>query len=117
MFRRNGYTATRVGKIYHYNVPADIGTDGHDDPQSWDRKINPRGRDKEEESKIFSLRARLRLLLGDPRGEGFEVVAAEGALQQFGKALRGAAKAGNAQAGQAAGELFVKAGDPAIGQC
>lgn len=56
MFRRAGYTATRVGKIYHYNVPADIGNDGHDDPQSWDRKFNPIGRDKTEESKVFSLR-------------------------------------------------------------
>lgn len=55
MFSRNGYTSTRVGKIYHYNVPADIGNDGHDDPASWDRKINPRGRDKTEESRVFSL--------------------------------------------------------------
>lgn len=56
MFRRAGYTATRVGKIYHYNVPADIGNDGHDDPESWDRTFNPRGRDKTDESKVFSLR-------------------------------------------------------------
>ncbi|MDA0920817.1 MAG: sulfatase [Planctomycetota bacterium] len=56
MFRRAGYTATRVGKIYHYNVPADIGNDGHDDPESWDRKFNPYGRDKTDESKVFSLR-------------------------------------------------------------
>jgi iduronate 2-sulfatase len=56
MFRRAGYTATRVGKIYHYNVPADIGNDGHDDPESWNRKFNPIGRDKTDESKVFSLR-------------------------------------------------------------
>jgi iduronate 2-sulfatase len=56
MFRRAGYTATRVGKIYHYNVPADIGNDGHDDPESWDRTFNPKGRDKTDESKVFSLR-------------------------------------------------------------
>ena len=56
MFRRNGYFATRIGKIYHYNVPKHIGTSGHDDPYSWDQTINPRGRDKEDEKKIFSLR-------------------------------------------------------------
>ncbi|MFK8113598.1 MAG: sulfatase [Rubripirellula sp.] len=56
MFRDAGYFATRVGKIYHYNVPKHVGTGGHDDPYSWNRTINPRGRDKDEEDKIFSLK-------------------------------------------------------------
>lgn len=56
MFRENGYFATRIGKIYHYNVPLHIGTSGHDDPYSWDYTINARGRDREEHDLIFSLR-------------------------------------------------------------
>lgn len=55
-FKNHGYRATRIGKIYHYGVPRNIGTGGHDDPYSWDVTINPRGRDKEEEDRIFSLR-------------------------------------------------------------
>ena len=56
MFRQAGYFATRIGKIYHYNVPKHIGTSGHDDPFSWDYTINPRGRDKDDEDEIFSLK-------------------------------------------------------------
>ena len=55
-FENSGYTTVRIGKIYHYNVPRDIGNDGHDDPDSWTITVNPRGRDKIYEPTIFSLK-------------------------------------------------------------
>jgi len=53
-FMRNGWWAGRVGKIYHYDVPASIGTDGFDDPPSWQETVNPKGRDKADEALIFN---------------------------------------------------------------
>ncbi|MBT7924512.1 MAG: sulfatase [Opitutae bacterium] len=53
-FMKNGWWAGRVGKIYHYNVPASIGTDGFDDPPSWQKTVNPKGRDKTDEHLVFN---------------------------------------------------------------
>ena len=53
-FAASGYRTARVGKIYHYNVPASIGTDGFDDPPSWHERFNPIGRDKRDEHLIIN---------------------------------------------------------------
>ena len=54
-FRRAGWRVERIGKLYHYSVPNGIGTNGHDDPPSWEAVFNPKGRDVADSDKIFSL--------------------------------------------------------------
>ncbi len=91
MFRNAGYFATRIGKIYHYNVPRHIGTSGHDDPYSWNYTVNPRGRDVDDEDIIFTLRkgqfgGTLSWLAADGTdAEQTDGIAAAAAIDQLGK--------------------------------
>ncbi|WP_111709796.1 sulfatase [Lutibacter citreus] len=53
-FKEAGYYSGRVGKIYHYGNPKDIGTNGHDDERTWTERFNPAGIDKIREDEIIS---------------------------------------------------------------
>lgn len=54
LFQKNGYFAARVGKIYHYGNPGQIGTPGLDDPSSWNGTINPAGVDHTQQETLVT---------------------------------------------------------------
>jgi iduronate 2-sulfatase len=93
-FRQAGYRAVRIGKLYHYGVPKEIGTSGLDDAESWDAVINPKGKDKAVEAQIHTLTpgqfgGTISWLAVDGRDEEFtDGIAADAAIAQL-KELKG----------------------------
>jgi arylsulfatase A-like enzyme len=55
LFKNAGWFAARIGKLYHYGVPNNIGTASLDDYLSWDLAINPRGHDREIHDRIITI--------------------------------------------------------------
>jgi len=53
-FQKNDYFVARVGKIYHYGNPGQIGTNGSDDEPTWMRRVNPIGVDKTKEEPLLT---------------------------------------------------------------
>lgn len=54
-FQQAGYRVGRVGKLYHYGVPREIGKESAlDDRQSWQFALYPRGAEKDEEDQLIN---------------------------------------------------------------
>ena len=80
-FRKNGYHSARISKVFHMGVPPDVakGSDGADDPESWDEAYNSKG----PETKVPGLAEQLSnnpggLKKGTGSSQSFNVVEAEG---------------------------------------
>ncbi|MBF0196541.1 MAG: sulfatase [Planctomycetes bacterium] len=52
-FQNKGYYVGRVGKIYHYGNPSQIGTNGHDDEATWQERFNPAGIDFTQQHEVI----------------------------------------------------------------
>lgn len=56
LFKNNGYTTNRIGKIYHMGyAPAKAGTSWLDDSLSWNKVINPIGREVQDDNLLTNL--------------------------------------------------------------
>ena len=80
-FKKNGYHSARISKVFHMGVPPDItkGSDGADDPESWNEAYNSKG----PETKVSGLAEQLSnnpggLKKGTGSSQSFNIVVAEG---------------------------------------
>src|SRR5262249_2527366 len=76
LFMKAGYFTARVVKIFHYGNPGQIGTIGLADRKWWQERVNPGGRDKDEDRKLVNYPPRGGL------GSSLSFLAAEGSEEE-----------------------------------
>ena len=80
LFKDNGYYTARVSKIYHMGIPIDIekGSDGTDDPISWDEKYNCKASEWQTEGEAELVQGNPDGLIERKGGNGMTIVKADG---------------------------------------
>jgi uncharacterized sulfatase len=56
LFKNNGYFAGRVGKLFHMNVPGEVGTNRFQDAASWDHSFSPPGLEDKSPGQRLAMR-------------------------------------------------------------
>lgn len=56
LFKKNGYFAGRVGKMFHMNVPNEVGTNRFQDDASWHHSFSPPGLENKSPGQKFAMR-------------------------------------------------------------
>jgi iduronate 2-sulfatase len=72
LLRQSGWESTRLGKMYHMDVPGSVGKNDWDDPPSWDRAVSPPGAELKTEGE------RRNVTPGYSSGNAFEWIAFRG---------------------------------------
>jgi iduronate 2-sulfatase len=80
-FKKNGYHSARISKVFHMGVPPDVskGSDGADDPESWNEAYNSKGPETRAPGRAEQLSNNPGgLKKGTGSSQSFNVVEAEG---------------------------------------
>ena len=80
LFKENGYFTARVSKIFHMGISKDIvnGSDGQDDPASWNEKYNSKGPEWQTEGEAELVQGNPDGKIKRKHGNVMQIVKAEG---------------------------------------
>jgi len=77
LFKNSGYFTARTGKMYHMNVPNEVGTPRFQDPPSWTHDHSPQGLELKTEGEGLRTNPMPYIVAKDARGQADENAADE----------------------------------------